>query len=180
MEQAKGQRSTSDWLEKLRRQFERIASRRVDRDDVEDVVQDALHVVAEKGIDLTVEHGDLPRLAWCFQVLRNTIGNHYRRVKTRRQWVVSVEECAGDDGGFSQHALESYGSVETLMVIEASLVEMAKEHPQCERYLSRLVAGVRLRDIAKEEALAPAVFSRRLYRCRQKLRSLLAAKGVVL
>ncbi len=69
---------------------------------------------------------------------------------------------------------------EVLLVIEAALAEMATDHPQCGRYLSRLVEGARPREVADEEELASAVFARRLYRCRQKLRSLLAMKGVVI
>ena len=180
MEEASEQRQTSEWLRGLRQQFERIASRRVDQDDVEDVVQEALRVVAQKGLDSKLEAAtDFPHLAWCFQVLRNTIGNHYRRETTRRQRFVAGSEQLSEGETPMRSTIETMDSVETLRVIEGALAEMDRDQPQCGRYLTRLVEGLRPQEVAAEEQLESAVFYRRLYRCRQKLRDLLAAKGVV-
>jgi DNA-directed RNA polymerase specialized sigma24 family protein len=170
-----GQRST--WLESVRRQFVRIASRRVDADDVEDVVQEALGIIAEKGIHGGIDLvDDGPPLASCFQVLRNVIGNHYQRSRTRSRWTTTdadaVDRAPGGD------FLESMSSQETLAVVEATLEEMARSDAACAGYLSRMADGARARKIAEEARIEVTAFYRRLYRCRQKLRALLRDRGI--
>jgi len=150
----------------------------VDESDVEDVVQEAMRVIAEKGIDraaLPLE-GVAP-LAWCFQVLRNTIGNHYQRQRTRQRWT----ESDADAGERAQNprVLESLDSEQTLLVVEGALGEMARSDPTCAAYLSRLADGARPGEIADDESVERPAFYRRLYRCRQKLRDILIEKGVV-
>ena len=169
---------SSRWLADLRREFVRLASRRVDADDVEDVVQDAMRVIAEKGIDRgAAPVGDAMPLAWCFQVLRNTIGNHYQRQRTKQRWTDTNEEVVARAPA---NAIESLDSGSTLSVIEGALADMAKTDGKCAGYLSRLADGARAGDIADEESVERAAFYRRLYRCRQKLRELLVARGVAL
>lgn len=157
----------------------RIASRRVNEGDIEDVVQEAMRVVAEKGIDRAAAplEGTEP-LAWCFQVLRNTIGNHYQRQRTRRKWTESDAETG--ERAHNPTILESLDSERTLLVVESALDEMARTDPTCAAYLSRLADGARAGEIADDESVERSAFYRRLYRCRQKLRELLIAKGVVL
>jgi len=167
-----------DWLEKLRARFIEVAARRVGESDVEDVVQEAMRVVVEKRIVPGGEVvGELPPMAWCFQVLRNTIGNHYGREDTRRRRLVAEEHSASEVAAPARFA-EEMDSRETLRVIEDALVEMGRSDPQCGRYLMRLVDDARPQAVAADEGLEPAVFYRRLYRCRQKLRGLLTARGV--
>lgn len=182
MKEADQQRRTGDRLRALRKQFERIAARRVGRDDVQDVVQEAMRIVAEKGIEeQAAGEGALPHLGWCFQVLRHTIGNHYRRERTRKQRFVSDsdlpdEETSGLDA--PGPIVEAFGSADTLRLIEAAIADLEREQPQCGRYVSQLVAGMRPHEIATAAGLDGPVFYRRLYRCRQKLRVLLTARGV--
>lgn len=167
----------SEWLRALQRELVRIAARRVDADDVEDVVQDALSIIAAKGIDRGSEPvGDAPPLAWCFRVLRNVIGNHYQRQRTRDRWTKTdsdvVEQASA--GG----VLESLTSQETLIVVESALDELSRTDPVCAGYLSRMADGARARDVADDSSIERAAFYRRLYRCRHKLRELLRAKGI--
>lgn len=174
MKKTNRDRATGEWLENLRAEFVRIASRRVDTSDVEDVVQEAMRVIAEKGLDGEADSVDgLAPLAWCYQVLRNTIGNHYQRRRTRAQWTVA-DTTAADKAA----VLESLDGRAALEAIEGALAEMARTDPQCARYLSRLADGERPGEVARDEKVDVPVFSRRLYRCRGKLRRLLAAKGV--
>ena len=160
-----------EWLNKLRQRFMEVASRRVDDSDVEDVVQEALRIVVEKRGDSGVS------LPWCFQVLRNAIGNYYRREGTRRRRLSAQSD---DDAGTATPSrfAEELDSRETLVLIEDALDEMRDSDPQCGRYITRLVADAKPHDVAAEEGLEPAVFYRRLYRCRQKLRALLRTRGV--
>jgi RNA polymerase sigma factor (sigma-70 family) len=178
MENGDIERRTSEWLSGLRREFVRIASRRVDESDVEDVVQEAMRVIAEKGIDRGADpvDGFVP-LAWCFQVLRNTIGNHYQRQRTRQRWTET--DPVAVDRAHSPRVSESMDSQTTLALVEDALDDMARTDAKCADYLTRLADGARAGDIADDEAIGRAVFYRRLYRCRQKLRDLLTSRGVV-
>jgi RNA polymerase sigma factor (sigma-70 family) len=178
MKSRDAERQMSNWLMDLRREFVRVASRRVNEGDVEDVVQEAMRVIVEKGIDRGADPvGTQPPLAWCFQVLRNTIGNHYQRERTRRRWT------DGDSGMVDRSpnplSLESMDSHTTLATIEAALVALGNTDSTCAGYLSRMADGDRAGDIADREGIERRAFYRRLYRCRQKLRDLLAKKGVV-
>lgn len=167
----------SEWLRSLQREFTRIASRRVEAADVDDVVQDAMTVIAQKGIDRNAEAvGQPPPLAWCFQVLRHTIGNHYQRQRTRRSWV--HEDAGAIERADGTTRIEAMTSEETLAVVEGALDELARTDAACAGYLSRMADGARAGDIADAESVERAAFYRRLYRCRRKLRQLLLAKGL--
>ncbi len=173
--------ATESWFRLLRNQLVEVARRRVPEEDVEDVVQDALRVIHERGDSLPTERqvDGRPPVAWCFQVLRFTISNLYRRQRTRRSSLdprvdpdtVSAVTPAGT-------ALESLESEEALELIEAALDQLASDDVQCGRYLDRLLDGIAPRELAKREGLDEPILYRRVYRCRQKLRALLARKGI--
>lgn len=170
MEDAADRPLDGEWLEQLRARFVEIAARRVEADAVEDLAQDALRVVLEKSGDLQ------PRLDSCFQILRNVIGNHYRRTRTRRRFMVD------DPDGTRSSAVATPGrGLEILTDEEAEdLIHegIAAARPPCPDYLRRLAAGAAPARIATEAGLEAAVFYRRLYRCRQKLRQWLRDRGV--
>lgn len=166
-----------DWYEHLRQRFVDVAKRRVPEPDVDDVVQEALRIVYEKGVgadDSDVE--GWPPVAWCFRVLRNVIGNHYRRRRTRRRFV--EPDAAVEDVPDSSSPLEALASAQAVTIIRQALDRMAEEDAPCGRYLARVLSGAAPNIVASEEGLEEAVFYRRLYRCRQKLRALLAKRGV--
>ena len=156
------------WIGDLTRRFTEIAARRVDPASVDDLVQDALRVVIERG-------GDQPRLDWCFQVLRNVIGNHYQREKTRRRFVVPDPEGEADAATTDVTALEALEGQEVVDLLRTGVETMGSP---CSDYLGRLMVGESPARISATEGLEAAVFYRRLYRCRQKLREWLKAKGV--
>lgn len=177
MENSNISRRSSEWLTRLRREFVRVTSRRVEAGDVEDVVQEAMRIIAEKGIDRASEPVQgRPPVAWCFQVLRNTIGNYYQRERTRRRWVETDPEATGVARVASP--LESLDSQRTLTLIETTLADMMRSDPTCAGYLLRIVEGERAGELAASESIERGAFYRRLYRCRQKLRELLNARGV--
>ena len=137
-----------------------------------------MRVVAEKGIDRGAEPIDeLVPLAWCFQVLRNIIGNHYQRLRTRQRWTEADQGAV--DRAQNPRVFESMDSQTTLALIEGTLDEMAQSSPKCAEYLSLLADGRRAGEIADGETIERPAFYRRLYRCRHKLRDLLAKKGLV-
>lgn len=170
------------WLLALRARFVAVAQRRVPASDVEDLVQDAMRIVVEKGLmgpgagKGTVD--GLPPIAWCFTVLRNTIGNHYQRTRVRRR-VLAPLEAAGDPVSEGATPLEALESEDAIARIHDAIAALASENEACARFLSRLLQGVSPAELAGEEHLDEAVLYRRVYRCRQRLRLILAEKGVL-
>lgn len=166
---------TGAWLEQLRATFVKVAYQRVASSDVEDIVQDAMRVVVEKNIDpASGAIEDLPPLAWCLQTLRNVIGNHYQRSETRRRY----QEPESGSEADSRSLAEELDARETAGAIEIAVKEMHGTDSDCARYFDRLIDGVNAGEIAAAEGLAAPVLYRRLYRCRQKLRLLLQARGI--
>ena len=173
-----GTRNAADaWLKQLRERFVSITRRRVAPDAVEDIVQDAMRVVIERGLSGpgSMETGE-PALAWCFQVLRNVIGNHYQKERVRqRRTGPDVDDLDPHDP--APAPLEALASDEALRVVGDCLAEMAASDAGCARYLRRLVEGLAPRDLAREEDVTEAVLYRRVYRCRLKLRERLERRG---
>ncbi len=159
------------WLAPLRERFLSIARRRVHPDVAEDLVQDALRVIVERN-----PGGEPPSLPYCFQVLRNVIGNHYQKERVRRRRA-EVEDAGTAVPDESPTPLEALASDDALRVVGECLQGLSVTDPGCTRYLRRLIGGANPAAVAEEEGLAAAVFYRRLYRCRLKLRDLLDQRG---
>lgn len=168
------------WLIALRARFSAVARRRVAADDVEDVVQDALRIVISKprgGPGGPPVDGE-PPLAWCFAVLRNAIGNHYQRNRVRHR-VHAPLEAAGEPAAETPTPLEALASADATAHIRAALATLAAESATCGSYLRALADGRSPAEVAAEAGLEEAVLYRRVYRCRQRLRALLAERGVL-
>jgi RNA polymerase sigma factor (sigma-70 family) len=167
------------WLFELRARCVAIARRRVEPDAVEDVVQEAMRVIVERGLQgpggPDVE--GRPPLAWCFQVLRNAIGNHYQKQRVRRARLAPLE-AAEDRPDAGRTPLEALASGEAVRLLERALEAMSGGDPDCARRLRRLAEGDSPGALARAERVAEAAFYRRLYRCREKLRARLAELGV--
>jgi DNA-directed RNA polymerase specialized sigma24 family protein len=152
---------------------------------VEDVVQDALRIVIEKGLSGPAGEpggGDPapggeagPDLRWCFQVLRHTIGNHYQKQRVRRRELVPEDLPLSPAQPTPLEALESR---ESARLVRESVEALAAIDSNCGRYMTHILEGRTPSEIAEEERLDPAVLYRRVYRCRGKLRSLLLERGV--
>lgn len=169
---------TEAWLTELRARFLSVARRRVTPDAAEDVVQEALRIVVEQNI---ARPGALATageagLAFGFRVLRNVIGNHYQKLGTERR----RRDPAPPGVEFADPAPEpllALERAEALAAVRAGLDAMAATDERCARYLARLAAGYLPREVAKEERMDEALFYRRVYRCRRKLRALLEQRG---
>ncbi len=171
-------RATEAWLARLRERLLAVASRRVPAEAVEDVVQDALRVIVErKVLEAGAVIDDLPGLAWCFQVLRNTIGNYYQKTRTRRAW--QEQASSHVETPAPPTPLDALESEEATRVILATLREMRDDSESCGRYLERLAHGAAPADLARAEGVDPAVLYRRIYRCRYKLRMRLIERGIL-
>ena len=187
----RGNPQASDWLDQLRARFLAIAARRVPAAAAEDLVQEALMIVVQKGVRPGAAAGastagaidGLPPLAWCFQVLRNTVGNWYQRERTRRSAADPSSVTHGQlrDASAPERSptpLEALEHAETAGLVADALRELAAESGSCARYLRGIAEGEKPASIARREGLEEGVLYRRIYRCREKLRGLLAARGV--
>jgi DNA-directed RNA polymerase specialized sigma24 family protein len=157
----------------------------------EDLAHEALAIIVGRGIDQRVGVAgevvraatgagqasleDLP-LASCFQVLRNAIGNYYQRRATRERWAV---DGAGETEGGTPTPLELLEEREAVLRIELAIRRVESEDGDCGRYLRKVATGADPGAIANAEGIAPAVFYRRLYRCRARLREILEREGGV-
>ena len=179
MESIQASSPSRDWLLMLRRRFVELASKRVPEDAVEDLVQDAMAIVVEKAglLDEADSIEELPPLAWCFQVLRNTVGNFYQKQRSR-----SRESALEDDMQLSTSAtpFEALHSKQLSSLVEAAMDELAVSSESCGRYLRAIIEGSSPARIAEDEAVEARALYRRIYRCREKLRQLLEKKGVLL
>ena len=171
---------TSDaaWYERLRERFLSVARSRVPLETVEDLVQEALRIVHERRAAVAPDGliDGRPRLAWCYQVLRNTIGNYY--LKTRKRGRAAANHIQ-EDTGSSLTPAEILESRETIRLIEDGLKELASQGGDCERYIRKILDGVKVGDLATAESVDPLILYRRVYRCRARLRLILEQKGVL-
>lgn len=169
----------AEWLLALRARFVVVARRRVPPADVEDIVQEAMRVVVEKRIAPgAADVEGLPSLAWCFTVLRHCVGNYYQRRRTRVRHHAPLEAAAAAASP-GPAPLESLESSDAEARIRAAIAEIAHASASCGRYLNALADGRAPAEIARDESLEEAVLYRRVYRCRQQLRALLLARGVL-
>lgn len=161
------------WLAHLRDRFLGIARRRVPAAVLEDVVQDALTVVCLKGQDTARrENRSTPHLRWCFAVLRNVIGDFYRQRPMSQD---TGDQQIADPG---PEPLAALATAEQVAAVRRGLAELRVTHRQCADWLWARAEGERAGELAARAGLEPAVFSRRLYRCRMHLAAILERMGV--
>lgn len=163
----------SAWLSLLRQRFAEIAARRVPEDAVEDIVQDALGIILAKGLAQAREQGTLePSLRWCFNVLRNVIGNWYQK----RRHHESVEDL--DISDTRPDALAALTTAERIQTIRGAMDELRDQRPHCAGWLWAMARGVKAGILAAKARMDEAVFYRKVYRCRKALAGILLRKGV--
>lgn len=165
---------TDAWYRSMHQRMLGIARRRVDTDDAEDVVQQAMQIIVEKGVHPGGEVDGQPSLAWCLRVLRNVIGNHYQRSRVQRRHV-----DASMDLEQVEVAIESLDADAAHDRLTRLLAEFARDASDCGRYLRRLAEDADVHEIAAEENIASHAFYQRLYRCRRRFREFLRARGVL-
>lgn len=168
------------WPGDLRARLLSVARRRVPDAVAEDLVQDALRIVLEKGVigPGAVGPGGVPGLAFAFRVLRNVIGNHYQRERVRERTrgpIVAAQSVADP----APTPLEALTAGEAARFLREGLAAVATSDPACARCLTRLLDGLTPRELAREEGVEEAVLYRRMYRCRQKLREVLEERGML-
>lgn len=168
-------------LRALRDRFVSVARRRVPEDAAEDLVQSALQVVIERGWrpGMADRIDDLPPLAWCFQVLRHTIGNYYQRRRTADARLTPLGLTSREESIAEETPLEALEAREARRLVMAAIDSFAGDGTDCRHYLRRLLEGATPADLATEASLIESVLYRRVYRCREKLRGLLRERGIL-
>jgi DNA-directed RNA polymerase specialized sigma24 family protein len=177
------------WLEQLRVRFIDIARVRVAEGAVEDVVQDAIAIIYQKAPGSGVSDWSPPELPWCFQVLRNVVGNHYQRERTRRR---------GDQPGSALHdglqeftaarrnptPMEALEKRERGRILREAIRELATSDTFCGNHFLEILgdhapsAADSVADGGAEGSTSRASTKYvRLFRCREKLRKILTRRG---
>ncbi len=148
----------------LREGFLSLAVRRVEDGDVaEDLAHDALVVVKEKLLTWEPHRGFEP---WALAILRNVIGNYYRKAERRRR----LQPPPGPEPAVTNH--EAHDRHE---VLRRALVELS---PQCRRLMELLLEGNSPREVAASMGITNlAAFYLRSHRCRRRLKQLLEKYG---
>jgi len=160
--------------------FSAIAKRRVQPGQDEDLVQEALHIVLRKAVELRKSENVLP---WSLTILRNVIGNHYQarrwegeRMNTAENILDTVADPAAGPGGPGDLA----------PAIEAALEKLARRFPRCGRMFEAILRSLeqgggsneisqRAFDKAQkaEPGLTRGGWYTALHRCRAQLRTLM-------
>ncbi len=162
-----------NWLTPLRQRFAEIAARRVPTDAVEDIVQDTLGIVLAKGPAEAHRAGDTePSLRWCFNVLRNVIGNWYQ--KRRHHETVENHDLADE----RPDALAALAADEQARTIRTAVAELRRQRPDCADWLWSMAQGTKAGALADQARIEHSAFYRKIYRCRRLLAEILQRKGV--
>ena len=166
------------WLAELRARFVAIARRRVPPEAVEDVVQDTLRIVIEKGWNGpgAADLDGRPALAWCMQALRNVIGNHYQRTRVRAARAADPARLERVADG-RREPLEALAGRDAERIVRAALADLSRGDAPCGRWLWALAEDRTPGELAREAGIEEGAFYRRLWRCREKLRAALADRG---
>ncbi len=163
----------SHWISQLRQRFSEVARRRVPSDAVEDLVQDALSIVWNKGPAEAIKDGrDHPSLRWSFNVLRNVIGNYYQK----RRSFDSVDDHEFPDE--KPDVLAAMTMQERSQSIRAAVDELKESRPSCAHWLWSMAQGIKAGVLAEKDGLEHAAFYRKIYRCRKMLAEILQRRGV--
>lgn len=170
----------------LRVRFLDIAKRRVRRDDVEDLAQEALRVIHGKYRDLETAKGIL---IWAMTVLRNVIGNYYQKREKLDRGEPFEEEIhrspgrPGEDGAGPDAFCSAEEQTELIL---RSIRRLGESDSRCRRLFQRVLESL-------QEGGSPREISQRtmeqfhedfpgqsreslyvaLHRCRGRLREIL-------
>ena len=156
----------------IRGRIVRLAQQRLQRDEVEDVVQQTLSTLWEKRSSVRDPDHLMPYL---FQILRNKMGDSYRRKQYQQE--IRVSKTAPMD------SLKNPGSADPELLLEEKELEKvlreaidicAAENRLWGKILQLLKEGKSREEIRKELGDIPmATVYTRIYRARQRLLTIL-------
>jgi len=163
----------------LRVRFFQVAKRRVRSDDVEDVLQEGLRIVHLKLRSRRHTDGVLP---WSMAILRNVVGNYYRKrsVEARRIEFPAESRDASDLDEARERA-------EEMDRLSRALDVLSRSHPRCGALYREILRsldevgdlpgrsrGAMEMVLQRFPNMTPGTIYVALHRCRSRLRRILA------
>lgn len=140
-----------------------IARKRIQGDASQDVVQEAIVILNAK-MDQIQNDGEI--LPFAFTILRNCIGNHYKKVRREQRVIefsVAIEsaEVAAEERSDWQE------------VLSKALVYLKKESPRCAQLFEAVLESAGIAELQTLLDLTAENVYRTLYRCRNRLKRIL-------
>ena len=156
----------------IRQKISRLAQKRLLREDVEDVVQQTLSTLWEKRASV---RGPDHLMPFIFQVLRNKLGDSYRRRKLNQEMHVSGPEVLNSLKNRTVDTPEFLLEEKELGRILARAIDLcAAENGHWGKILRLLQQGRTREEIRKEIGDVPmATVYTKIYRARQRLMTIL-------
>ncbi|MBN2321671.1 MAG: RNA polymerase sigma factor [Acidobacteria bacterium] len=156
-----------DEIAAIRKALQKITRHRIsDVNDAEDIVQDTLLTMISRNPGEELKKG---LLVWCQGILRNKVGNYYR--KAGRHAILKEKHSGIEQLQLQPRAVAtpeiSASHKELRLIIEEKLAELP---PEIRRVMELLVSGLNAGEIAR--LLSPEPYQNvmnRLYRGRKKL-----------
>lgn len=171
-------------FETLRVRFLDVVKQRVPEDDVEDVVQEGLRIVHLKLSFRPLTGGFLP---WSYSILRNVVGNYYKKASRRKRGVGFDEQVHGATDEDISGDLERQRIVDHLA---EKLLLLSRTHPRCAVLFDKILQVFEKKregrgdtqtiyDLVRDEfpEMSPGTFYTALHRCRARLRALMNAEA---
>jgi RNA polymerase sigma factor (sigma-70 family) len=156
----------------IRQKIVRLAQKRLQREEVEDVVQQTLSTLWERRISIRDPNHLLP---FIFQILRNKLGDTYRRKKLKKETQVSGSRVLDSLQNPAAETPELLLEEKELGRILRDAIDIcAAENGTWGKVLKLLQQGLSREEIQKELGEIPmATVYTRIYRARQSLMKIL-------
>lgn len=108
---------------------------------------------------------DAEILPFVFMTLRNRIGNYYQRLKTEKKYI--------DFSEVREPAMRQDNTGEWSEVLEKALEHLKQDHARCEVLLRAVLRSAELPELKQLLATDDANVYRTLYRCRNRLKTII-------
>jgi RNA polymerase sigma factor (sigma-70 family) len=156
----------------IRKKIVRLAQKRLAREEVEDVVQQTLSTLWEKRTSIRDPDHVMP---FIFQILRNKLGDAYRRKKLKKEILTSEPEELNSQKNLTSDTPEHRFEEKELGRILRDAIDLcAAENGTWGKVLKLLQQGLSREEIKRELGDIPmATVYTRIYRARQSLMKIL-------
>ncbi|MEW6367285.1 MAG: sigma-70 family RNA polymerase sigma factor [Acidobacteriota bacterium] len=135
-------------------------------DDIEEVVQETMMVVTSQFPSLRTPEA---LIAFANKVLRNKMGNLYKRRDSRKALLVSLEEL--EEHPF--YTVEEWGPGKLHEIVFEAIELLGNSRPVCRDLLMGLLAGETSEELCQSLSIPPHRLDDRVYKCRSALRRIL-------
>lgn len=143
-----------------------VARRRLRGEDAQDVVQESMLIIVDR-----MDQRETPAslLGFAYGVLRNKIGNFYRK-RNRHENVVMTMRRPPED--FCTIDADLVGA-ELWRIVSEAIHELGKRSPLCREVLLGLAEGKSHADLCSELRIPASLIDKRVFRARQALRNII-------